>query len=73
MSLENLSLLLLATPGITFVALSLVWLLGGHVSEHAMSRLTKGVYAFLTIIVGIIFWKMWQMGALDSKIGRAHV
>jgi NAD(P)H-quinone oxidoreductase subunit 5 len=65
MSLKNLSLLLLAIPGITFMALSLIWLLGGRVTEHAISRLTKGVYTTLTFIVGIIFWKMWQ-GNLHS-------
>ena len=65
MSLENLSLLLLATPGVTFALLSLIWLLGGHVSEHSIARLTKVVYTFLAVITAIIFWKMWQ-GDLHS-------
>lgn len=60
MSLENLSLILIATPGLTFFALSIVWLLGRNIGERSMAHLTKGVYGFLTIIAGIIFWKMWQ-------------
>jgi hypothetical protein len=33
MSLQHLSLTLLATPGITFLLLSLLWLLGVRLSE----------------------------------------
>lgn len=60
MSIEKLALILLATPGVLFLALSLVWLVGGHIPEQAMSRLTKAVYALLAIIAGIISWKMWH-------------
>lgn len=60
MSPEKLSLILIATPGVLFLLLSLVWLLGGNIPERAMSRLTKGAYAFLTLVVSVIFWKMWQ-------------
>lgn len=60
MSLQNLALLLLATPGVLFLTLSFVWLVGGNISEHSMSRLTKGTYAFLAVIAGIISWKMGQ-------------
>lgn len=65
MSLQTLSLILVATPGVVFVVLSLIWLVGGNISERAMSRLTKGVYGFLTLIAAVIFWKMWQ-GDLHS-------
>ena len=60
MSLESLPLILVATPGLTFLVLSIVWLLGGHLSERLVSRLTKGVYAFLTLLAAVIFWRMWQ-------------
>ena len=60
MSLESLPLILVATPGITFLGLSIVWLLGGHLPELFVSRLTKGVYAFLTLLAAVIFWRMWQ-------------
>jgi len=71
MSLQHLSLTLLATPGITFILLSLLWLLGVPVSERAMSRVTKLVYAFLTVIAGIIFYKMWQddLHSVHTSIG----
>ncbi len=65
MSLQALSLILVATPGVVFAVLSIIWLVGGNISELAMSRLTKSVYGFLTIISAIIFWKMWQ-GDLHS-------
>lgn len=60
MPIEKLALILLATPGVLFLALSLVWLVGGNIQEQVMSRLTKAVYALLAIIAGIISWKMWQ-------------
>lgn len=60
MSIEKLALILLATPGMLFLALSLVWLVGGNIPEQVMSRLTKAVYALLAVIAGIISWKMWQ-------------
>jgi NAD(P)H-quinone oxidoreductase subunit 5 len=65
MSLQTLSLILVATPGVVFVVLSLIWLVGGNISERAMSRLTKAVYGFLALIAAVIFWKMWQ-GDLHS-------
>ncbi|MGV3658718.1 MAG: proton-conducting transporter membrane subunit [Prosthecobacter sp.] len=60
MSIEKLALILLATPGVLFLALSVIWLVGGNIPEQAMSRLTKAVYALLAIVAGIISWKMWQ-------------
>jgi|GEM_PF-6460763 len=71
MSLQQLSLTLLFTPGITFLLLSLLWLLGVPVSERVMSRLTKLVYAFLTVIAGIIIVRMWQgdLHAVRASIG----
>ena len=60
MTPDKLLLILVATPCGLFLSLSLVWLLGGHISERAMSRLTKGIYALLTVVVGMIAWKMWQ-------------
>ena len=62
MPLQQLALLLIATPGAIFLALSLVWLLGGGISERAMSRITHGVSAFLIVIVALISWGMWQSG-----------
>ncbi len=60
MSLQTLLPLLIAVPGLLFLALSIVWLLGGHVSERAMSRTTKLAYTLLTIMTAMIGWKMWS-------------
>lgn len=58
MSPEKLSLILIATPGVLFLGLSIVWLVGGNIPERAMSRLTKVVYTFLALIAAVIFWEM---------------
>lgn len=68
MSPEKLSLILLATPGVLFLALSVVWLVGGNIPEQVMSRLTKAVYLLLAVIAGIISWKMWQSGMHSVRV-----
>lgn len=68
MSPAKLSLILLATPGVLFLALSSIWLLGGKVPERAMSRLTKGVYAFLAIVAGLLCWQMAQADLLSVRV-----
>jgi len=60
MSLQTLLPLLIAVPGLLFLALSIVWLLGGHISERVMSRTTKLAYTLLTIMTAMIGWKMWS-------------
>lgn len=68
MPVQTLSLVLITTPGVIFLTLSLVWLLGGGVSERTMSRITSGVHALLLIIVAVISWKMWQTGLHSVRI-----
>ena len=68
MSPQNLLLLLLATPGVLFLGLSIVWLLGGHVPEHAMSRITKAVYAVLAIVSVLIGWCMWSQELSSVRV-----
>ncbi len=60
MSLQNLILILIATPGMLFLGLSIVWLLGGNIPERAMSRLTKAVYSLLAVITALIGYQMWS-------------
>lgn len=60
MSLQNLILILIATPGMLFLGLSIVWLLGGIIPERAMSRLTKAVYSLLAVITALIGYQMWS-------------
>lgn len=62
MSLETLSLILLATPGAVFLALGAVWLAGGQVGERAMTGLTQAVHLGLVMVAGLLVWGMWQGG-----------
>jgi NADH-quinone oxidoreductase subunit L len=62
MPAEKIPLIILATPGALF------WLLGMRIPERAMSRLTKGIYALLTLLVGVLAWRMWQAGMTSMRI-----
>jgi NADH:ubiquinone oxidoreductase subunit 5 (subunit L)/multisubunit Na+/H+ antiporter MnhA subunit len=68
MSAQNLVLILIATPGVLFLSLSLIWLLGWHVPEHAMSRITKAVYALLAIVTALIGWQMWSQDLSSVRV-----
>jgi NADH:ubiquinone oxidoreductase subunit 5 (subunit L)/multisubunit Na+/H+ antiporter MnhA subunit len=68
MSLQILLPLLIATPAGLFLLLSVVWLLGGHVSERALSHITKAVYALLAIVVAMIGWKMKGDGVTSVHV-----
>ncbi|WP_395736110.1 proton-conducting transporter membrane subunit [Prosthecobacter sp.] len=65
MSLQTLLPLLIATPAGVFLLLSVVWLLGGHVPERVLSRITKAVYAFLVVVAAMIGWQM-RAGGLNA-------
>lgn len=71
MSLQILIPLLIATPGVLFLLLGIIWLLGGHVSERAMSRISKTAHAFLALVVVIVGRLMWQgdMTAIHVSLG----
>ncbi|MDB6007739.1 MAG: ndhF1, partial [Prosthecobacter sp.] len=62
MSPQTLLPILIAIPGVLFLAFSVVWLVGIHVPERAISRITKATYAILTILSAMIGWQMWQRG-----------
>ncbi|MES2738415.1 MAG: proton-conducting transporter membrane subunit [Verrucomicrobiota bacterium] len=68
MSLEKLTLFVVALPGVLFLLMGLVWLLGGHLPERGISRLTRAAYALLTLAVGFIGWQMWQSGTSSIQI-----
>ncbi len=57
---EQLLLTLVAIPGALFISLGILWLLGLPLPERVVSRLTKGTYALLLIIVTLLGWEMWQ-------------
>ncbi len=65
MSPQTLLPILIAIPGGLFLTLGVIWLIGIHVPERAISRITKATYAILTILSAIIGWQMWQ-GSLSS-------
>ncbi len=60
MSPQTLLPILIAIPGGLFLAFSVVWLVGIHVPERAISRTTKATYAVLTVLSAMIGWQMWQ-------------
>lgn len=62
MFLKTLIPLLIAMPGALFLGLSLVWLLGGGVSERIMAWITKSAYSLLVILAVIIGWGMSSQG-----------
>ncbi|HAL70408.1 MAG TPA: hypothetical protein DCP71_01375, partial [Verrucomicrobiales bacterium] len=68
MSPEKLTLFVVALPGVFFLLMGLVWLLGGHLPERVIARLTKAAYALLTVAVGFIGWQMWQSGTTSIQI-----
>ena len=68
MSPSQLLLILVATPGAVVLLLGIVWLLGGRISETAMSRLTKLTYAMLAVIVLAIGWGMWHADTPSLRV-----
>jgi NADH:ubiquinone oxidoreductase subunit 5 (subunit L)/multisubunit Na+/H+ antiporter MnhA subunit len=57
---ENLLLLIVATPGALFLLLGLAWLLGGHLPERAIARLSTVAYSLLTAAVAVLGWQLLQ-------------
>lgn len=72
MSPEKLILAVVALPGVVFLLSGLVWLLGGKISEKVMSRVTKTVYALLTVAVLLIGWSMWQAGTVALHVSAGN-
>lgn len=68
MTLENLTLLLVATPGLVFVLLGLLWLLGWSAPEAVIASLTKTVYTVLAFVAVLIFWRMWSQEIASVKV-----
>lgn len=68
MSPQDLLVFLVATPLGIFIALSMLWLLGGNIPERALSRLTKAASALLAVITAAIGWKMWQADVSTLRV-----
>ncbi len=72
MSPQNLLIALVATPGALFLMLGLIWLLGGHLPEKAIARLTKLAYLAMTLIVALIGWEMWSAGLSSVHVSLGN-
>ena len=59
---------IVAAPGITFLALSLVWLLGWTPPEKVVSRVTQVVYSGITLACGVLAWLLYSSGATSLKV-----
>jgi NAD(P)H-quinone oxidoreductase subunit 5 len=68
MNLKILIPLFIATPGVLFLALSIVWLLGGCVTERTMARITKSAYAILALLVIMTGWCMRVEGLYSVRV-----
>ena len=68
MPLQTLIPLLIASPGALFLGLSLVWLLGGGVTERAMAWITKSAYSLLVLLTLIIGWRMGAQGLHPVRV-----
>ena len=60
--MENLLVFWVAAPGVTFLLLALVWLLGWTPPERFVARLTALVYSALTIVGAALGWMMFLQG-----------
>lgn len=68
MTLELLTLVLVATPGLVFLLLGLLWLLGWTVPETWTARLTQTIYFFLALVAASLFWRMWSQDITMVKV-----
>ena len=68
MTLELLTLVLVATPGLVFLLMGLLWLLGWTVPETWTARLTQTIYFFLALVAASLFWRMWSQDITMVKV-----
>lgn len=68
MTPDQILSLLLCIPGGIVLLLGLVWLLGYQLTENLTARLTKGVYAVLTLLVITLGWQMWSRGLSSLQV-----
>lgn len=69
---QNLLIAWVATPGITFLSLALVWLLGWTPRERIVARLTAFVSLAMTILGAMLGWTMYAEGARTLATAKAH-
>jgi NAD(P)H-quinone oxidoreductase subunit 5 len=72
MSPETLLITVVTIPGALFLMLGLIWLIGGHLPEKIIARLTKLTYAVMTVMVVVIGWKMWLMDTTSVHVSLGN-
>ncbi len=72
MTPETLLITVVAIPGALFLLLGLIWLIGGHLPEKTIARLTKIAYVVMTLMVVVLGWKMWQKGATSIHVNLGN-
>lgn len=72
MNPQTLLIAIVAIPGALFLLLGLIWLIGGHLPEKAIARLTKLTYAVMTLMVAAIGWQMWQAGTASVHVSLGN-
>jgi NAD(P)H-quinone oxidoreductase subunit 5 len=62
MSLEQVLLLVVAAPGVSFLLLGLMWLLGVHLRERLITRLTSAVFLVMVAASAYLGWAAFSQG-----------
>ncbi len=59
---------IVALPGLTFLSLSLLWLVGWTPSERAVARLSALTFGLMTVGVAWLSWLMFVSGTLSVRL-----
>lgn len=70
--MEFLLAWIVAAPGIAYLAMGLVWLIGGTPSEKVVRRLSKLVFLSLAICCAVLLARLFQQGGgvIDVPLGN---
>ncbi len=66
--METLLLAIVATPGVTFLALGFCWLAGWTPTERFVSRVTAVAFSLLTAGAAWLAWLMFAAGVVSVRI-----
>lgn len=66
--METLLMAIVAAPGVTFLALSLLWLAGGTPSERFVARCTAAAFSLMTAGLAWLTCLMFASGTLSVRV-----
>jgi len=66
--MEALLMAIVAIPGVTFLALSLMWLVGWAPPERFVARLTSAGFVLITMGVALLTWLMLASGTVSVRV-----